>query len=329
MVPWRETGRWVWQYLPKDGPEADLLTAAPRPGSFWERHRLPPYVSEFRQLARRHPHLENYDAIFGWELRASAAISLLQKIRPANRRAKLVAVGPILKGPLLKALPLVRWLLKDAARIVCFSRAECETQSRVLNLPRERFVFVPTFWDTNEQLTCTEGDFILAVGHSGRDYPTLLEAVRGTGLPLIICAREPTDLGKGEIPPNVSVRFRTESDETNALVAGAAFHVIPLQDTEFSAGQSVLLRAMAAGKAVVVSDTAGICDYAKGNETAVLVPPGDTEALRDALLRLWGDADTRKRIGKNAAESVRTEFGATQFAARMVEIANELVTNPL
>ena len=325
MVPWWETGRWVWQYLPENGLDADLLTAAPEAGSFWERYRLPPYVSEFRQLARRHPHLENYDVLFGWELRASVAISLLRKMRPANRRAKLVAVGPILKGPLLNALPLVRWLLKDAARIVCFSRVECETQAARLNLPRERFVFVPTFWDTSETLPGTEGDFILAVGHSGRDYPTLLEAVRGTGLPLIICAREPSDLGESKIPSNVSVHFRTGSDETNALVARAAFHVVPLRDTNYSAGQSVLLRAMAAGKTVVVSDTASIRDYVQDNETAVLVPPGDMEALRAALLRLWGDADTRKRIGRNAAESVRTEFSAAQFAARMLEIAKELM----
>lgn len=327
VVPWRETERWVWNYLPEKGPEADLLSAAPLPGTFWNWVRLPPYLSEFWQLVLCHSHLEKYDVVFAWELRTTLAVALLRKLRPANRRARLVAVGPILKGPLLKALPLVRWLLKDAAYIVCFSRAECETQANALNLPRERFCFVPTFWEAEESNIplSDSGDYILAVGHSSRDYPTLLEAIQGTGLPLIICAREPGDFGGCPVPSNVSVRFRTESDETNALVARAAFHVLPLRDTNYSAGQSVLLRAMAAGKAVIVSDTAGIRDYVTNGETALLVPPGDAEALRNALLTLWDDTETQKRIGERAAESVRTEFSPALFAARMQKIADSLM----
>ena len=111
-----------------------------------------------------------------------------------------------------------------------------------------------------------------------------------------------------------------------ALVSGAAFHVIPLKDAPFASGLTVLLRAMAQGKAVVVTDTTGISDYVRDGDTAVLVPPGHPGALRTAMLRLWHDPEECSRIGRNAALAVREHFAAETFARRLAGIADELVS---
>ncbi|MES2464306.1 MAG: glycosyltransferase family 4 protein [Armatimonadota bacterium] len=262
--------------------------------------------------------------MFAWELRTALAVALLRKLRTSNRRSGFVAVGPILKGPLLRILPLIRWLLGEADKIVCFSLAECEAQARLLGLPRERFVFLPTAWESEPTAMDDEG-YVLALGHSSRDYATLLEAVRGTDVPVIIAAKEAANLGGAILPPNVTGRYRTESEETNRLVGGARLHVIPLHDSAHSAGQSVLLRAMAKGKAVVVTDTAGVRDYVQDGETAVLVPAGDAMALRAALLRLWGNSEERQRIGKNAARIQRQDFSFPHFTRSLVAVAEEVV----
>lgn len=286
----------------------------------------PPYIAEFLHLARQRPSWDAADVVFAWELRTALAVGALRRLRPACRRARFVPVGPILKGPVLWALPVVRWLLRDADRIVCFSRAECESQARRLHLPRERFVFVPTPWAADETMAEEDGGYILALGHSGRDYLTLLKAVRGTELPVTVVVRSPRDLGGADVPPNVTVRCRTGHDETNALVAGARLHVIPLRrGIDHSAGQTVLLRAMARGKAVVVTDTAGIRDYVRPGKTAQLVPPGDAAALRAALMRLWQDAAERRRLGLAGARAVREEFGFPRFAAHMAAIADAVI----
>jgi glycosyltransferase involved in cell wall biosynthesis len=305
--------------------EGDLLFAAPEPGSSLDRRRLPPYLSEAVNLARRHPQWADYDVVFTWELRSALAAALLMKPL-GKRRPRFVAVGPIIKGGMRgpRALSVVRWLLRDADRIVCFARSECDEYAQLLRLPRERFVFLPTPWLADEEETDRDDGYILALGQSNRDYPTLLEAVRGTDLPVTLVAANSSALGGVEPPPNVCVRYNTGHDETNDLIAGATLHCIPLHEAGYSAGQTVLLRAMARGKAVVVSDTLGVRDYARDGETAVLVPPGEAAALRAALSRLWSDDEERRRIGRQAARSVREEFGFERFAREMVRIAEEV-----
>jgi glycosyltransferase involved in cell wall biosynthesis len=328
VIPWRDQGRWIWEHLAPDrGACADLLYAAPEPNAYLDRWRLlPPYIAETVHLAHRRPDLGAYDVVFAWEMRSALATAALRRRMPPSRRPRFVAVGPILKGPLLRALPVVRGLLADADRIVCFARAECDTQSRLLRLPPERFVFVPTPWRADEPISEADGGFVLALGHSGRDYPTLLTAVRDLTVPVTIVAKTPGDLGGAAVPSNVTVRYNTGHHETNDLIAAATLHVIPLRDTDHSAGQTVLLRAMARGKAVVVTDTAGVRDYVRLGESAVTVPAGDAAALGAAIERLWRDAAERRRIGVAAARSVREEYGFDRFATRMVVIADELYT---
>lgn len=326
MVPWQESGQWLWEHLPGNGISGDILCAAPKPGSFLDKYKiLPPYLREFWHLSAGKVALEEYDVVFAWELRTAITVALLRKMRSKNKRFRFVVVGPILKGQVLRVLPLIGWLLRSAERIVCFSRAECETQARLLRLPRSKFVFVPTAWKNEEIASVPEQGYVLALGHSGRDYPTLLEAVRETDLPLILAIKDLADLRGVPLPPGVTVRYRTEQRETETLVAGAAFLVLPLQDANYSAGQSVLLRAMSAGKAVIVSDTAGIRDYVENGETAVLVPPGDTQALRAALLHLWDNADERQRIGSDAALSQRENFSFSCLTKKLVRVAEEIL----
>ena len=62
---------------------------------------------------------------------------------------------------------------------------------------------------------------------------------------------------------------------------------------------------MAHARAVVASDVGGLRDLVVDGETGLLVPPGDVAALREALERLLGDADLRRRLGAAARERIR------------------------
>ncbi len=61
---------------------------------------------------------------------------------------------------------------------------------------------------------------------------------------------------------------------------------------------------MAAGLAVVGPDQPNIREVLDDGRNAVLVPSGDGEALRGALVRLAGDADLRRRLGAAARRSI-------------------------
>jgi glycosyltransferase involved in cell wall biosynthesis len=302
VVPWSENGDWAFRYLPK-GFRGTVIggqeTASPGIA----------YLREFAHLARRRPEWVGTDVIFAWELRTALAIALLQS-RAVKVRSRLVVVGPILKNPIRRALPLIARILADADHIACFSRAERDAYPAMLKIPSSRFSFVPTPWRHDEKIADRDEGYILAIGDSARDYETLRRAVEGTDLPLRIIDRH----------------NRVSGVEADELVARATFHVVPLRaGTDYSAGQSALLRAMAVGKAVIVSDTPGIRDYVEQNETAVLVPPGDAEALRKTMLSLWRNKSEQRRIGCKAATMVRKDFGFPQFAKRMAEIADQMI----
>jgi len=59
----------------------------------------------------------------------------------------------------------------------------------------------------------------------------------------------------------------------------------------------VLVEAMAAGKPIVASKVGGIPDLVIDQETGLLVPPGDEQALAEAILRLANNPSEAKNMG--------------------------------
>lgn len=66
-----------------------------------------------------------------------------------------------------------------------------------------------------------------------------------------------------------------------------------------------VLEAMASGLTVVCSAVAGIPEVIVDNVTGMLVPPGDSVLLAEALARVAGDSDLRQRLGAAARAYVQ------------------------
>ncbi|HEX7589836.1 MAG TPA: glycosyltransferase family 4 protein [Demequinaceae bacterium] len=66
-----------------------------------------------------------------------------------------------------------------------------------------------------------------------------------------------------------------------------------------------LLEAMGSGCAVIASDLPGLTEAVERGRSGVLVPPGDSDALADALGLLADDPDRRRRLGERAAARAR------------------------
>ena len=82
----------------------------------------------------------------------------------------------------------------------------------------------------------------------------------------------------------------------------------------------VMLEAMACGVPVVGSDVGGIPEVVRDEETGVIVPPGDVEALAQALDRLLSDADLRAAMGARARETIEREHTLEGAARSYVEL---------
>ena len=123
------------------------------------------------------------------------------------------------------------------------------------------------------------GRLICAAGLELRDYRTLIEAVQGLDVRVVIASGSPwstrPDTARGEpLPDNVEVCTLGFVD-LRQLYADSRFVVMPLHDVEFQAGITTILEAMAMGKAVVCSKTRGQTDALVDGVTGIYVPPGD------------------------------------------------------
>ncbi len=117
--------------------------------------------------------------------------------------------------------------------------------------------------------------------------------------------------------PNVEWIGRiTDAQKADRLKAATVFCAPALGQESFGI---VLLEAMAAGTAVVASDIPGYANVARRDKEALLVPPGDAEALRAGLRRIL-DADALRSDLIEAGEQRVAEFSLTRLAERYIPV---------
>jgi glycosyltransferase involved in cell wall biosynthesis len=86
-----------------------------------------------------------------------------------------------------------------------------------------------------------------------------------------------------------------------------------------------ILEAMALGKAVVVSDAAGIGEQILHRQCGLVVPQRDPGAIASAILELWQNPETASAFGQAALARVREVFGAEQGSIKMKAVFEELL----
>ena len=79
----------------------------------------------------------------------------------------------------------------------------------------------------------------------------------------------------------------------------------------------VLMEAMAAGVPVVTTQIAGIPELVAQGDSGLLVPPGNAQALQDAIGTLLADPVRRKAMGETGRARVAAEFNIRTEAARL------------
>jgi glycosyltransferase involved in cell wall biosynthesis len=110
-------------------------------------------------------------------------------------------------------------------------------------------------------------------------------------------------------PPNVHVFSTWPHSAIMHAWRRSLFGVLPSVGPEACA--TVIIEAMASGKAVVASDIGGMPDLVAHGETGLLVPPGDAQALSQAMQTLLQDRDLLARLEATGLANVgRLKAGA-------------------
>ena len=85
------------------------------------------------------------------------------------------------------------------------------------------------------------------------------------------------------------------------------------------------MEAMAMGIPVIGSDIPGIRSIVRHEETGLIVPVKDPDAIARQLDRLLGDADLYQKISRNAAAHIRENHSARTAATKYGELYEKLI----
>lgn len=126
----------------------------------------------------------------------------------------------------------------------------------------------------------------------------------------------------GDLPAGVELLGPVSHDVAVELIRSAKLLVLPSIVPDCC--PTVVLEAMAAGRAVVAARSGGIPDLVEDGATGVLLPPGDPEALARELSRLLPDEGRLASMGRRALERVQG-FTASAVVGRVEALYRRLV----
>jgi glycosyltransferase involved in cell wall biosynthesis len=264
-----------------------------------------------------------YDVVHTLSEDVGLPLALLFKI--FGVRSGHVMVGHRL-SPLKKQL-FFRLLHVDShiERVVVYSSPQFRQAVERLKLSPEKLELVlhpadHRFWAPDGR---GAADTICSAGMEQRDYETLVEAVRGLPVRLVIAAASPwAKKRRGrplELPDNVT-QTRLAPAELRELYRTSRLVAVPVRDVDFQAGSLVMYEAMACGRPVIATRSRGQEDILEPGATGLYVAPGDADGMRAAISTLLGDPARAEGMGRRAREVVAEGLNLERYVQRMSEI---------
>jgi glycosyltransferase involved in cell wall biosynthesis len=213
------------------------------------------------------------------------------------------------KLPTGPRLALAKWAFSRVRRFTVHSEPERARYSMHFGISMDRIDLVrwgvrPSSIDGDVGPPIVSGTYISALGKDGRDYRTLIHAMRRLPELRLALVVQPHNLAGIEIPDNVTVHFNIPTTQAMNILRYSQFMALPLETDETSCGHITIVSAMFCRKAIVSTGSSGIADYFPENYGAPKVAAGDVEGWVDALKAMSSDPERRARC-----ETVGEKFG--------------------
>ena len=187
-------------------------------------------------------------------------------------------------------------------------RARGLTRVEVIPTPLTSDAFVPGRAEQARERFGT-GRFVLFLGRLHVEKGVLELVTALAGLPDVNVRFAGPDAGAAEdvrrraadlgISDRVRVLGEVSEEVKRDLLAACEFLVLP---SAYEAQAIAVGEAWAQGKAVVASRVGALAEWVEEGRTGLLVPPGDTAALRSAIAELLGNPGRAQSMGRRGAE---------------------------
>jgi len=239
--------------------------------------------------------------------------------------------GPVKSLAAYVATKVNRKNLKNVDKFIAVSSYTKATYFPHLGVEESDIIVIPNFYilDTHEAVKtyeCLPEDFILYVGNlnPSKGVDVLIEAYLRLSTEaklVIIGARHPD--------------YHYRSTEKIVIVENASRNLVmeAYQNCLFSLFPSirpdpfpvVTLEAMSHKKAVIASRSGGVAEVVVDRETGILVPPGDVEALSQAINDLLENSNIAYRMGQNGYERWQQNFTPEVAVPKFEKVYNSVV----
>ena len=195
------------------------------------------------------------------------------------------------------------------------ARVQGKQQPDWFGCPPEALIVGSVGW-----LTDVKGHeyLIEAVAKLKPDFPSLHLVIIGSG------DRHDALLHQSELAGlRDAVHLLGHRDDIEACLAGMDLFVLPSLNEGMG---RALIEAMAAGLPVIASRVGGIPAVISHERTGLLVPPGDADALAEALRRLLDRPEWATQLGLAASCSVDSRYGSVSMVHAIESIFAEALS---
>lgn len=310
--------RWIEPALPTDRARFEIFDCQPK--NVLERRVRRPYVARYRAAleAGRCAKRMNAPLIVSHLPLMSAwtAVSAAAQRAGSHHLAFAFNFTNLPHGSRRKFLARA---LSRIDRFVVPSSVERRLYAEHLGLPEARIDVL--LWGIRkpeappDMAPAVTGDYLCAVGGEGRDYRTLIEAMRRLPQVKLVAVVRPHSLAGIDVPDNVHVLVNAPRARANHVMAHARAMVVPLRDAEVPCGHVTIVSGMYLRTPMIVTDSAGVHDYVQHEDNALLCAPRDPAQLAQAIERLWDDPPLGARLAERAERFVLDHCTEAQTAA--------------
>lgn len=263
----------------------------------------------------------------GWTTAALLFLAELRLIRPR----KVVWWAFFLHGGRAKAfMRRLAWLFRSAhLEVVVFSEVERLEYAKLLKLPIERFhYFRYGDWSDEEifKKKIIQNGYYFSGGYSNRDYSKLIEIFSQCPFQLVIAGSSKNKelLQQKGLSENIVVELDSSSERFEQLLVGAKAVILPFKSETGASGQSVMLRCLRNGKAVIANRNSTIAEYLIDGVNGV-VCSSLGNGLLPAIKRLETEPLLIDQYGKNAARLYADRFSRTAMQRQLKDLLKRIL----
>lgn len=197
--------------------------------------------------------------------------------------------------------------------LTCTADKERFMYSELFGVDIDKFVFVP--WGVLDHTSETHIDetsqsrYIFSPGRSNRDWDFLISNLRNTPYKLkIACDELPYQLSD-----NIEVRNDIHGLDLFQCMRNCYCVIISIQDTNISAGQTVLLYAMQFKKPLIITRSSGLTDDYIVDGYNGLIIEKNREELLDTLKKIYTDNRLYETLAANGYKEYQTKYSTSML----------------